>query len=333
MIDSLEVTMPTTLDQEEVAALLSLVQKGGGGSAAANLAGSESSAAGPTPLAGYRVLPSSEVQLYDFKRPERVSKEQIIALETLHEIFARNLSASLSGYLRAVVEVRLISVEQFTYSEFTMSLPSPTSINLLSCAPLEGNMVLEINPSIIFPVIDRLLGGGTAEAFLLDRPFTDIEFEIVESESNPFLMQIVAPNEPIVLHSFEVLMGEYSGMINLCIPFKVIEPIIPEFSTSNWFVSAEAHAHPGARELILENISQATVEVTAILADLPLRLADLLTLKPGDVIDTQKPVNSELVLAVEAERKFAGLPATSQGKIAFRITRREEPQPVAPRGN
>jgi flagellar motor switch protein FliM len=359
MIDSLEVSMPTTLDQEEVAALLSLVQKGGGGSAAANLAGSDSSAAGPAPMAGYRVLPSSEVQLYDFKRPERVSKEQIIALETLHEIFARNLSASLSGYLRAVVEVRLISVEQFTYSEFTMSLPSPTSINLLSCAPLEGNMVLEINPSIIFPVIDRLLGGGTAEAFLLDRPFTDIEqglvnsiltrvleqltqswekirplrFEIVESESNPFLMQIVAPNEPVVLHSFEVLMGEYSGMINLCIPFKVIEPIIPEFSTSNWFVSAEAHAHPGARELILENISQATVEVTAILADLPLRLADLLTLKPGDVIDTQKPVNSELVLAVEAERKFAGLPATSQGKIAFRITRREEPQPLTPRGN
>src|SRR6185503_11406310 len=152
-----------------------------------------------------------------------------------------------------------------------------------------------------------------------------LRFEIMESESNPFLMQIVAPNEPIVLHSFEVLMGEYSGMINLCIPFKVIEPIIPEFSTSNWFVSAGAHAQPGARELILGNLSQASVEVTAILADLPLRLADLLTLKPGDIIDTQKRVDSELVLAVEAERKFAGLPATSNGRIAFRITKVDGP--------
>jgi flagellar motor switch protein FliM len=300
------------------------------------------------------VVPASEIQVYDFKRPERVSKEQIVALETLHEIFARNLSASLSGYLRTVVEVRLISVEQFTYSEFTMSLPSPTSINLLSCTPLEGNMILEINPSIIFPVIDRLLGGGSMEAFLLDRPFTSIEqglvnsiltrvleqltqtwenirplkFEIIETESNPFLMQIVAPNEPIVLHSFEVLMGDYSGMINLCIPFKVIEPIIPEFSTSNWFVSSGEHAPPGARDQILENISQASLEVSAILADLPLRLADLLTLKPGDIIDTQKPVDSELILAVEEERKFAGRPGTSHGKIAFRITRREEPSPA-----
>jgi len=340
--------MPEVLNQDEVDALLDLVNQSG--SAAAEKPKQDAKTAAPGE-AGYRVVPAAEIQLYDFKRPERVSKEQVVALEALHEVFARNVSASLSSYLRTVIEVRLISVEQFTYSEFTMSLPSPTSINLLSCAPLDGNMILEINPSIIFPVIDRLLGGGSAESHLLDRPFTNIElglvnsilarvieqltltwenikpirFEITETESNPFLMQIVAPNEPIVLLSFEVLMGEHSGMINLCIPFKVIEPVMPEFSKSNWFALAGAAAAGQVRNQILENIGSAQVSISAILADLPIRLADLLTLKPGDILDTGKRVGSELLLAVERERRFFGEPGLSRGRLAFRIRRVESP--------
>jgi len=272
----------------------------------------------------------------------------VVALEALHEVFARNLSASLSGYLRAMIEVRLISVEQFTYSEFTMSLPSPTSINLLSCAPLEGNMILEMNPSIIFPIIDRLLGGGTAEAYLLDRPFTNIElglvntllgrildqltqtwhgfkpiqFKIIETESNPFLMQIVAPNEPIVLLSFEVIMGDHTGMINLCIPFKVIEPIIPEFSKSNWF-SAQASPSLSTRDHILQNISTALVEVAGVLAELPVRLEDLLTMKPGDILDTEKSAGDDLTLSIGGEEKFLGRPGISRGKVAVQIKKRK----------
>jgi flagellar motor switch protein FliM len=336
--------MPDVLNQDEVDALLDLVNE----SPAAAAAPAEGTAESiPADSGGFNVVPSSSIHIYDFKRPERVSKEQVMALEALHEAFARNVSASLSGYLRTMIEVRLISVEQFTYSEFTMSLPSPTSINLLSCAPLAGNMILEMNPSIIFPVIDRLLGGGASEAYLLNRPFTNIEqglvsailgrildqltltwenfkpikFEIVESESNPFLMQIVAPNEPIVFLSFEVIMGEYSGMINLCIPFKVIEPIIPEFSKSNWFVSQGAPSKD-AHDHVLGNISSANVDVSAVLADLPLRLCDLLTLKAGDILDTGKPVQSLLVLAIEQERKFLGKPGLMNGKLAFRITKR-----------
>src|SRR5213593_2793317 len=148
--------MPEALNQDEVDALLQLVD---GGGAASPGASAEGKAAGAS-AGQYKVLPPTEIHLYDFKRPERVSKEEAQALLALHEVFARNVSASLSEYLRTVVDVRLISVEQFTYSEFTMSLPSPTSISLLSCQPLEGNMILEVNPSIIFPVIDRLLGGG-----------------------------------------------------------------------------------------------------------------------------------------------------------------------------
>ncbi len=335
--------MTDILNQDEVDALLDLVNQTGGFPPLP-----------PTPqlnesseTLGYNILPPSSIHIYDFKRPERVSKEQVMALEALHEAFARNVSASLSGYLRTMVEVRLISVEQFTYSEFTLSLPSPTSINLLSCDPLEGNMILEMNPSIIFPVIDRLLGGGTSEAYLLDRSFTNIElglvhsiltrvldqltqtwenfkpikFEIIETESNPFLMQIVAPNEPIVLLSFEVIMGEYSGMINLCIPFKVIEPIIPEFSKSNWF-AAQATPSSLARTHILRNISNADVELQAILAEIPIRLEDLLTLKSGDILDTGKPAQGDLKLSIGTKEKFLGRPGLSRGRLAFQIKKR-----------
>ena len=107
-------------------------------------------------------LPQRTAAPYDFKRPERVSRDQLRALETLHEVFARNLQASLSGALRTIVNVKVETVDQLTYSEFIMSLPNPTCFNLISCAPLEGNIILEINPSTVFPIIDRLLGGQTA---------------------------------------------------------------------------------------------------------------------------------------------------------------------------
>ena len=167
--------MPEPLNQDEVEALLSLAQGGDEATPPTEPAGAEPSAAAPRPVEArpiekFNALPSHQISIYDFKRPERVSKSQVIALEALHEVFARNLSASLSGYLRHIVEVRLMSVEQFTYSEFTMSLPIPTSFNLLSCGPLEGNIILEVNPSILYPVIDRLLGGGEGRGALLGTP-------------------------------------------------------------------------------------------------------------------------------------------------------------------
>jgi flagellar motor switch protein FliM len=350
--------MPEILNQDEVDSLLELVHQGEGEAGGSGPPADEASAGGGEQAqapAGFNTASLANVQVYDFKRPERVSKEQVTALEALHEAFARNVSASLSGYLRTIVEVRLISVEQFTYAEFTMSLPSPTSFNLLSCEPLEGNMILEVNPSILFPIIDRLLGGGKSEPFIPDRPFTNIElglvntilgrildqlddtwenirkinFKTIETESNPFLMQIVAPNEPIVLLSFEILMGEHSGMINLCIPFKVIEPIMPEFSQSNWFVAAKAKATDATRECIRENIANAVVSLSAVLAETRISLGDLLALRVGDYVDTGKAAGTAAMLRIEGKNKFRGQPRQTKGKVAFEITHVADPREPA----
>ncbi len=344
--------MPKVLNQNEVDALLNMVQPGetetGPAGAPAAPEAAKEAAASPGWKGGgfYNLVAPEDVYIFDFKRPERVSSEQVNALEALHESFARNVSSSLAGYLRSVIEVRLISVEQFTYSEFNMSIPTPTIINRLTCEPLEGNMVLEMNPSIVYPFIDRLLGGGMSKSQPLDRPFTLIEeglvnsilwrildqlkaswepikainFKIIETESNPSLMQIVAPNEPVILLSFEVVMGEQSGLINLCIPFKVIEPIIQEFSQSNWFSSNNRKGSPEERGRLLENLKNAPLNIYVTLAEIHISLTDLLTLQPGDILDCGVPKETELQLGIEKEFLFKGKPGFYKRKKALMIT-------------
>src|SRR5512136_225081 len=127
---------------------------------------------------------------YDFKRPERVGKEQMRALQTLHEGFGRNFGAALSALLRSIIEVKLTSVDQLTYSEFVFSLENPTCFNLLKAEPLEGNLILDINPSILYPIIDRLLGGGREMGPLARRPLTEIELRLVSRITNLFLDEL-----------------------------------------------------------------------------------------------------------------------------------------------
>ena len=232
------------LSQAEVENLLSQMQTAGDGATKSPAAARESSAEPST-------KPREKIVPYDFKRPERVGKEQMRSLQTLHEGFARNYGAALSGLLRSIVEVKLTSVDQLTYSEFVFSLENPTCFNLLKAEPLEGHLILDINPSILYPIIDRLLGGGRDPTPLARRPLTDIELRLVARitslfleefrrawinvvelklavervESNPQLVQIVPPNEVVVLISFEITLGEMRGMMNLCIPFNSIERI------------------------------------------------------------------------------------------------------------
>jgi flagellar motor switch protein FliM len=200
------------------------------------------------------------VVAYDFKRPERVGKEQMRAFQSLHEGFARNFGASLSALLRTIVEAKLISVDQLTYSEFVYSLEIPTCFNLLKPMPLEGNWILDISPALLYPIIDRMLGGAASSESAMKRPLSEIEIrltsritsaflrdlamawsnaitlnvEVERIESNPQLVQIVPPNEVVILVSFELSMGKTRGMVNLCIPFNTIERIGSKLTNNSW---------------------------------------------------------------------------------------------------
>ena len=329
--------MADVLDQSEVDALLAAVETGGVESAAEALGAK---------AGDHRV----EVHSYDFKRPERVSKEQMRALEGIHDSFARNFGASLSGFLRTIVEVRVATTEQLTYSEFIHSLPNPTNFNLLSAEPLEGQMCMELSPLIIYPIIDRLLGGNNADLYVPQRPLTIIEqrlvaritdqalkslteswselveinFKITEVESNPHLVQIVAPNEVVVVIGFELKMGGRAGTMSLCIPFNVIEPVMGKLLSQGWLAYQRRATQENLSKQIARGIGITRVRIDAYLAETTITVRELATLQPGDILQTFKPAGSEIILQVESENKFAAHLGKHKDHYAAKITRRAE---------
>ena len=330
--------MPEVLDQNEIDALLAAVDTG------------EVKAPEPTARIfsrSRRDLVQVEVRSYDFKRPERVSKDQMRALQTLHEGFARNFGAALSGFLRTIVEVKVASCEQMTYGEFIAGLPNPTSFNLIEARPLEGQVCLEVSPLIIYPIIDRLLGGTNKDLFIPQRPMTlietrligsvtgrglaalteawasikQIEFGITATESNPQLVQIVPPNEVVVVVGFELKMGNRAGTMNLCIPYNVIEPIMEELANQSWFATNKGAQTREVRKNIERSLAQAPLRVSGILAESTITLADLYAMQPGDVITTEKLVSQPIVFTVEGEKKFFANVGQFKGKRALKIAK------------
>ncbi len=286
-----------------------------------------------------------EVRAYDFKRPERVSKDQMRALQTLHEAFARNFGAALSGFLRTIVEVRVATCEQMTYSEFISGLPNPTSFNLIESTALEGQMCMEISPLIIYPIIDRLLGGTSQDLFIPQRPMTLIEtrlienvtkrglaalaeawasvkemsFSIVATESNPQLVQIVPPNEVVVVLGFELKTSNRAGTMNLCIPYNVIEPVVEDLSAQSWFSASKSQKSKSAEARIGRVLSGATVRVTGLLARTTITMRDLATLAVGDIISTEVSASEPASLLIEGEHKFRAEVGQRRGGLALRV--------------
>src|SRR2546421_8518333 len=123
---------------------------------------------------------SKRAQSYDFRRPDRIAKDQLRAIHVLHENFARSLASSLSAYLRAYVAVNLVSVEQLAFMEFVQTLASPSCLIGLGMKPFDGNTALEISPSLAFPVLEMLLGGSGQGSAGLDREITEIERSILD---------------------------------------------------------------------------------------------------------------------------------------------------------
>jgi len=326
------------LSQAEVESLLSAMSSAG---EPATQPPPEAAAVSPVPS-----KPREKITPYDFKRPERVGKEQMRALQTLHEGFGRNFGAAMSALLRTIVEVKLTSVDQLTYGEFVFSLENPTCFNLLKADPLEGNLILDINPSILFPIIDRLLGGGReGTGVVARRPLTEIELRLVSRittlfleelrrawenvldlklvvlrvENNPQLVQIVPPNEVVVLISFELALRDVRGMINLCIPYNSIERIGGKLSANSWVSYGRRHATPESVEHISRTLRASLVELQVRLARSRISTGELFSLRVGDIITTEKDIHSPLVVNVEGVPKFRAFPGALKGRKAIRI--------------
>lgn len=285
-----------------------------------------------------------KVRSYDFRRPNKLSKDQVHSLQVIFENYGRTLTTFFAGHLRTAVSISVISVEQMTYEEFIRSLPNPSIINIFQMPPLEGTAILEMNPNIVFTILDRLFGGpGQAPSKIRD--LTDIERTVVEGttqrmldllaepweniaplqprleaiEMNPQFTQIVAPSEMVVLISLEAEVGESQGLINCCIPYILLEPVVSKLSAQYWFANTAREQTAENLQALRRRVEKAAVTVVGVLGSSVITVGELLDLQPGDVIPLDSRVMDSLQVFVGNRLKFLGFPGLSRSKIAIQI--------------
>lgn len=338
--------MAKILTQEEVDALLSSVQAGGDTPEDTGAAIEE--AATLVERTKTKQKQYKKILVYNFKRPDRVSKEQMRSLHFLHDRFARNFSSSLSAYLRTISEINLVSVEQLTYSEFLLSLPDPTCFSSIQMRPLEGNAALEINPSLVFPIIDKMLG-GPGEPLSEIRAMTAIEQNIFEAiirlmlddlmevwkqivhlemgvhaqETSPQLVQVVAPNEVVVLIVFEVKFQDVVGMMNFCIPSIILEPIAKEFD-QEWYTGYKKSDTFEEAKMLTELMKRVFFRVGSEIRGSTITVQDFLNLETGDIIQLTAKPHDPLVLSVNAVPKYKGQVLIANEMRSFQVIERIE---------
>ncbi|SET41461.1 flagellar motor switch protein FliM [Salinibacillus kushneri] len=285
-----------------------------------------------------------KVRVYDFKRALRFSKDQIRGITRIHENYARLLTTFLSTNLRTFSSVSVASVDQIPYEEFIRSIPKRTILNIFSVSPLEGQLLIEVNPNIAYAILDRLLGGKGVSFNKVDN-LTEIETKIMSDvfeksitslqeawsslvdidpiledfEVNPQFLQMVSPNETVVVISLNITIGESSGMINICIPHIVLEPIISKLSVHYWMQNQSNNAKPEDSERISSQIKQAHVDVRAVLGESSITIDEFLHLKENDVIHLNQEIDKPLVVYVHQEPKFEAQPGKKKKKLAVQI--------------
>ncbi|MCL2520211.1 MAG: flagellar motor switch protein FliM [Spirochaetaceae bacterium] len=327
--------MTEVLSQDEIDQLLSTINSGGIPTEEVNAVSSPK---------------NKNVKIYDFKRPDKFSKEQTRTIQLMHETFSRLSSTSLSAQLRSLVNMHVASVDQLTYEEFVRSIPSPTALAVISMDPLKGQAILEIDPAITFSIID-LLFGGTGEGSKVNRELTEIEQAVLESivvrilgnmkeawgnvielrarlsqiETNPQFAQIVPPNEMVILVTIQTKVKDIEGMMNFCIPYLTLEPIISKLSSQYWFSSVRRGFTTENMITLRDKLSQVSVDIAAEVGAMEVAVKDVVELKVGDIIRLPNTKKTDpLILRIGNRPKFECRPGLVGRKVAVQITKKLE---------
>jgi flagellar motor switch protein FliM len=289
---------------------------------------------------------------YNFRRPDRLSKEQVSSLYLLHDLFAHNLSSSLPLFLRSVSEANLISVEQQSYGDYIRGLSDPTTIFTVAANSLRGVFIVEINASIAFPVIDRMLGGEgqglneprgatDLELMVLEgfvgviaenyreawKAYVEFETEIIGRETRPQLLQIVSPNEIVATVVYQIQIGESTGMMSICLPVAMLESVIDKFTRSS-YSSGEPTA-PEATNSLLKTLSTIRFPIECELEKILVSVSELMALSVGHILRTNHNVERPMNISIADSVKFVGKLAALDNKVVVRISETREKSGVS----
>jgi len=286
------------------------------------------------------------IKIHDFRRPSKFAKDQLKTLNIIHDNYARLVTNFLTGYLRTLVQVNVVKVETLAYMDFNSSIINPSVLGFVDFNPLPGIMIFEISPVIAFTIIDRILG-GKGSSMETTREFTEIELAIIERiinqmlnimkepwsnvvmvkphlekiETNPQFAQIISPNEMVALVTMSMKVGNVEGIVNICIPHMIVEPVVSKLSTKFWFSTKENEKTDETRRAIERKIEQTRVTVKAILGETSITVNDLIELQSGDVIPLNTGANKDIQVMVGDLMKFNGKPGVRKNRVAIRITK------------
>lgn len=321
------------LSQDEIDSLLSSLSVG------------MDSPTGAEPSGESKSTEKRNYKLYNFRRPDKFSKDHLRALQTIHENFARQLGLVLTTYLRMTVELDVVSVDQLTYDEFVRSMPNPMTVSILELDPLPGQVLMGLGYEVSSSIIDRMLGGpGLAEAKA--RELTDIEQSLIRRvldraigsleeawrsmmnvnasmvglEESYALIQVATPGEIVALITFDVNLGnKNSGLISLCIPYPVLEGVISQLSAQHIFHRQQSNNSIEEQEKILKKLNYAKMPVKVLLGGTSLSVRDLLDLSVGDVVRLDRAVNENLLACINGLPKFYCRPGKLKDKMAVYV--------------
>ena len=285
-----------------------------------------------------------QIKDYNFARPSKFSKDHLRTLVFIFEHYARLLSTSLPVYLRKNVQVEVMHAEAATFQEFSNSLSNPVLIGVVNFAPLEGTIVIEMASGLGYTIVDRMLG-GSGTPLEKAREFTEIELSIIErvmsvctnllvepwinvQELNPTLerietnsqfAQFVSPNEMTSVVTMDIKIGDVQGLMNICIPYTVVEPVIDKINTKYWYSTADVKSNEAYREMIEETLGRAQIPVRAIMGRTAISVNDFIHLQVGDIIKVDTKLEDDLDVYVGNIKKFSALPGAHNDAYAVKI--------------
>ena len=284
-------------------------------------------------------------KLYNFRRPDKFSKEHLKALQDIHRDFSRHLATILTGYLRMEVEIDVISIDQLTYEEYVCSMPSHIQNMIFKLNPLSGEISMGMSPEVLAVVLDRMLGGAgvindigkelTQIEELLTTKFVEKIIKILEEAWGTILpvksefvalangyhsVPITTSGEIVALISFEVRLGQKNfGLMNICFPYPVLETVLPKLTPQYIYQHANVVANEIGKNETLERIRSAELEMSVILGTTNIEINDVLELKADDVIKLDQKLDEELIACVNTKKKFYVVPGVIQNKVCVKI--------------
>lgn len=292
----------------------------------------------------YKETPEKSAAVYDFARPTKFSKDHLRTLVNIFEHYGRLLSTNLPGYLRKSVQVEVVNSESLIYSEFENSLTNPVLLGVINFAPLKGNVIMEWGPGLGYAMIDRMLGGfglplekvrdfSEIEMAIIERIFTNcvsllkepwknvatIDPKLERIETNTQFAQIISPGETIAIVTINIKIGDVEGLMNICLPYVTLEPIMDKLNTKFWFSSLVEHdeGYATAMESMLEKVN---IPLSVLLGKSSITVNDFVNLQKGDIIKINTKIDDELDVYVGKIKKFKALPGTASDKYAVRVT-------------